>query len=380
VDRDNRLVVIIAAALVAALAVPFLLWRVKESRRPILAEARIVMATAADPVFREGPRRVGPDEPVEIALAVRLERPGQEDLWLAPVADLVLEGTTVDHLESDGWPADDRWLRVNWFTVESAVVGGELSPDSAAERLRYRTFLAPEMGRGLSAAAAPEAHNDDFLGDEAEAVPLTGGTLRLHARAEVVARPTAATVEQAASTLGADQLGDPLFPAIHRATDLAGAVRPSAGELFLLPGFEADQEGDLDLDEILRTTLGLGVGELVEARLLCTSEALAALAVSDTSSLPEEALERVGEIEAEAPRFVRRGRALRWGETVRPGDLLRRGDHWLVLLSDDGDGTLGGGDRVLHSWRRPAAAVDLAAAVGDLPQTLEHLRLRPAGG
>ena len=57
---------------VGALLLP---WWIHEHNRPRLVEARIVLATDADPVFREGSRHVASDEKVRLAIALRLERP-----------------------------------------------------------------------------------------------------------------------------------------------------------------------------------------------------------------------------------------------------------------------------------------------------------------
>ena len=55
---DSKLPIVIFGALVALIAIPFLVAHLREQRRPLLIEARVVTATATDPVFREGGRRV----------------------------------------------------------------------------------------------------------------------------------------------------------------------------------------------------------------------------------------------------------------------------------------------------------------------------------
>ena len=58
--------------------------------------------------------------------------------------------------------------------------------ENAADRLKYRTFLAPEMGRSLRAERLPETHNDDHIGQQSTKAPDGAGTVRLYARVEVV--------------------------------------------------------------------------------------------------------------------------------------------------------------------------------------------------
>jgi hypothetical protein len=92
---ESRLPWIIFAVLVALIVVPLAVWRVGEARRPILQEVRIVTATDADPVFREGVRRAAPGADVRIAAALHIHRAGAADVWLAPVEQLEIDGAPV---------------------------------------------------------------------------------------------------------------------------------------------------------------------------------------------------------------------------------------------------------------------------------------------
>ena len=67
-------------------------------------------------------------------------------------------------------------------------------------------------------------------------------------------------------------------------------------------------------------------------------------------------------------------RKLRWGVDVRPGDLLVDGDHWWVLLGDNGDDWLDPADHVLHCWGRPPEQTTLFASLETEKATVEHLR------
>jgi len=184
VTSERWLPAAIFAALVLVFAAPWAARRAHDALRPRLVEVRIVTATDADPVFREGPRHVGPGEGAAIAVALRLSYPLRSDRWLTPAERLELDGAPVDRELGDAWPERDRRVRVFWFTVESGNVGGTVTPERAAHLLRYRSFLANEMGRGLRAASLPEAHNDDHLGPQPGQIPVAAGTLRLYARVE----------------------------------------------------------------------------------------------------------------------------------------------------------------------------------------------------
>ena len=153
-DSERWLPVSIFAGLVLLVAAPFVVRGVRDALRPELVEVRIVTATDADPVFREGARRVGPGERTAIAVALRRRDVWGRQRWLSPIDRLELDGALVDHEVSDGWPERDRRVRVFWFTVECSNVGGVVTPERAARLLRYRSFLASEMGRGLRARDA----------------------------------------------------------------------------------------------------------------------------------------------------------------------------------------------------------------------------------
>jgi len=374
-SRDTRILILVAAGVLAALAALVVPWWVHEHTRPRLAEARVVLATQADPVYREGPRKVASDERVHLAVAVRLEQPGRADRWLAPADRLVLDGRDTPHERGDRWPEKDRVVRVYWFTVEASTLGGELTPEDAAARLRYRTFLAPELGRGLAATGEPKAHNGDAFGPRENVLEIAAGTLRVYARVEVVESEFAVKVIQSASTLPVAALDDPRFPAILRSAPKVPGVDPVVGELFLLPGFEPRPVAGGSWNDVTSAGLGATFRELVARRLVTSSWTFAAVAETGSADLERSSLRSLGRLEMADGTPRRRGRPLRWGRDVEPGDMLAAGDgHLVVLVADDGDHILDGGDTVWHSWRNPAAAERLDTAFGSAVTTVEHLR------
>jgi hypothetical protein len=374
VSSESRLPLIIFGLLVLLILAPLGFWKVRETLRPKLAEARIVTATDHDPVFRDGPRRVPAGHDVRVAVALRLHRALRGDVWLAPVEQLELGGEPVKHVESAEWPVASRELRVFWFTVESTNVGGELRPENAASKLRYRNFLAPEMGGGLAADAFPEAHNDDELGLPPETTPEGSGTIRLYARIEVFDPERGLHPLQAISTETVDGLPDPGFPAVHRSIDVPDGIDPTVGELFLLPGFEPRAEPPGAWNEVTVPGLGSDFMGLVERRLVVSSRTFAAVAVAGMPELDGGLLEPLGTVGIADGTISRTGRPIRWGDDVQPGDLLAAGSHWIVLAADDGTGLLDGADRVLHCWRRPPGANVLSEAVDEGVISLELYR------
>jgi hypothetical protein len=370
---DVKLPIAIFAVIVALIAIPFLLEYFLEMRRPLLLEAKIVTASDTDPVFREGLTRAAPGNPVEAAVAIRVGRRGTEGQWLCPVERLALDGQEMKHVETGEWPEAGRVLRVFWFSVESANLGGSLSPDNARDRLQYRTFLAPEMGGGLRAERLPDTHNDDHIGRQTTIPPAGAGTIRLYARVEVVESLSDLRPLQTFSTIGVDAVLDPGFPTIARSADFGDTINGEVGELFGLPGFEPTSETG-EWNDVTVPAFGRSFTDLVSDRFVTSSRTLAAIAVAGMPDADPDAFRSLGPIAITAGRTDRRGRTLEWGLDVEVGDLLISGDHWWVLLGDDGNGRLDPADAVLHCWGRPPEKTTLWASLDSETVTVEHLR------
>jgi hypothetical protein len=370
---DSKLPIAIFAALVAIIATPFLVDYVREIRRPVLMEARVVTATDSDTVFREGRRHVQVGETAEAAVAVRFGRRGKAGRWMAPVDRLAIDEREVDHERTGTWPEQAHTLRVFWFSVESTNLGGSLNADNAADRLRYRTYFAPEMGRSLRAKRLPETHNDDHIGQQSVTVPEGAGTVRLYARVEVVETESDLRPLQAVTTIGTEDVLEPEFSAVFRPADLGEAINSSVGELFGIPGFEPRSETG-SWNEVTIPSFQMSFTDLVSERFVVSSRTLAAVAVTGEADIGEDAFTDLGTLSITAEKILRRGRALRWQGEVRAGDLLVDGDHWWVLLGDDGNGELDPADTVLHCWGRPPERTTLWASLETEETTVELIR------
>jgi hypothetical protein len=371
--RDVKLPIAIFIILATLISIPFLIDHIRELRRPLILEARVVTASQSDPVFRDGRRRAKEDEEVEAAIALRVGRRGSAGAWIAPVHQLALDGKKVEHRESDHWPERDRSARVFWFSVESANLGGSLTAENAAEKLRYRTFLAPEMGRSLRAERLPESHNDDYIGEQLVSAPEGAGTIRLYARVEVVASDSDLRPLQAVTTRTFDTIPDADFPTILRSANFGEPIHASVGELFGLPGFEPRSDTE-DWNDITVPAFQKSFADLVSDRLVVSSRTLAAVAIVGEPIMEEGALASLGTLSITAERVHRRGRALHWHDDVLVGDLLADGNHWWVLLGDNGNGDLDPADPVLHCWGRPPERTTLLASLETAETTVELLR------
>lgn len=370
---DSKLPLLIFFSLIALIAIPIGISRFQESRRPVLLDLRIVTASSADPVFRSGRRLTGPGEEVEIAVALRVGRKGKPGEWMAPVGDLAIDGQTVPFTQTDDWPENGLMFRVFWFTVESTNLGGALTEENAGDRLRYRTFLAPEMGRELKAERVPDRHNDDHIGTQAGET-VHSGTIRLYARVEIVERKKDVRPIHAMTTMAPDQIFDPSYPTVIRATDLGQPIHNAASELYGLPGFEPQPETADAWNLVPVAALDRTFIDLVKERVATSSWTFAALAAGGSAELEREALTPLGHISIDEDQVLKRGRPLEWGEDLTAGDLLTDGRRWFVVHSDNGDGLFDTADAVLHSWGRPPERTTLFAAIDQGTSRLEHLR------
>ena len=336
-------------------------------------EARVVTSTTNDPVFREGRRHAQADEKVEVAVAVRFGRRGTPGRWLAPAEMLAIDGSDSGHENAESWPETGRTVRVFWFSVESTNLGGSFNAENAGDRLSYRTFLAPEMGRSLRAKRLPETHNDDHIGEQSTIAPDGVGTSRLYARVEIVETDKDVRPLQAVTTTGIEAVLNKEFPAVFRSADFGEGIDSSVGELFGLPGFEPQSETGA-WNEVTIPAFQLSFTDLVSERLVVSSRTFAAIAVSGGPDIDADDLTALGSLSVTPERILHRGRIIRWNSDVSPGDLLVEGDHWWVLLGDQGNGVFDPADPVLHCWGRPPEQTTLFVSLETEEATLEHLR------
>jgi len=371
-DRDTALAAKVGVALVVLLLLAMALWNWREKGRPLLREVRVVAAVHGSDTFRDGTLSLEPGQEFELAVALRLQERDAESYWISPAAELVLEGEAVEHRRVEAWPEGDRSVRVHWFTIESSLLGGEVTTENAAKLLAYRTFLAPALGRSMRVRGLLEPSNDNHLGADPTVTPFDCGTLRFYARVEVVEAMSDVRPLQAASSLGPDLLWDPRLPVVRRRLAVDG-LDPSAGELFLLPGLtpgKDDVSGRITDLEVADRELA----EWVESRLAVSSWTFAAVALTGSPRLTPDGLRLLGTVRVVEGQLLRDSRGLRWGQDVLPGDLLASGPHWTVVVADDGNGILDLDDLVAHCWRRPPRAVSLLAALEADVGELRHLR------
>ena len=165
----------------------------------------------------------------------------------------------------------------------------------------------------------------------------------------------------AATSLGADHLNEPAMVRISRdlEPEFTG-IHPAAGHVFRLPGFEPTSVAGWNLDEACSSLIAT------------SSRTFAAMAVTGNCSTDDLKFDPLGHFSVTDSAVTS---ILRWQTDVLPGDLLKQGNHWLVVISDNGNGILDGPDLVAHSWRRPPAILPLASALDKTPADVEVFRI-----
>ncbi len=376
VDTETRRTVVVFLALTALVAGVAAWWMARAARAPQLLSVRVVYAAG------EGSEASGQPAPVPAGARVKAYalvafRRGER----GPVRHLcghrrvLVDGALLDVEPLSAWPATGGVLRGLWMTVEPELPGWPEVSATDAHRLNYKEFLAPDLGRDLQVEVDWRAYSDAFLARPLPGVDLRAGPYRLKVRVAAYATEHDIMPVQWVSSPGAGDVFTGTLPAVTRDVTLPGLDGRLAAPFFRLSCFTFAPNVWPDGGQ--QWPLGLTPAELVARRLIVTPESFAAGIASGTGvERPWQAPQRVV---ARGDRFVAlTGEPLAWVREVRPGDALRRGSAYFVLLQDDGDGVLSLRDTVAFAWMQPAYMAPLGIALGSVATELELLRLPAA--
>ena len=289
------------------------------------------------------------DSRVEAGAVVAFRRGEGPTRWISPFPQVVSQGERLEVSPLDRWPDVGGALRATWYTVEPSLFGwDEVTAADAGSRLEYRDFLAEEMGSGLRAEIPWKSSNAGFLSAPLAGHQVSGGTLRFRVRVGAYERPLDLLPRDAVSSPGAADVFTALVPAATRAVPLPEGVHPDLSRVFRLGCFSFAEgvwpgggEG---------WPLPLSPLEMSRRFLITTPESLALLAAGGSVD-QDPWVERVP-VSVHGTLWLTGvpQRPLRWGEDLLPGDSLRVGRRYLVLIGDDGDGVLSLADQVALGW------------------------------
>jgi hypothetical protein len=209
--------------------------------------------------------------------------------------------------------------RIIWLTLEGPAPFLPLQPgETNLDRLRFQEFSHPEWGRGWTARGSLEARHDDQLELDGPAEGLAFGTRHYRLWIDLLATEEAIVPELRLQSPGvADLVASPVTFSSVSATLPGSLATPS--RVFGLTQVEPPPDAS---KELLAALAELQRHDLAFYQLLLLHQTIA-----DAGSTIEEL------------RWERLEWSLdsAWGDTVRPGDLVRVGARWVVLFRDDGE-------------------------------------------
>lgn len=377
-EQETRRTVAIFLALLAGVAAVAAWWTARAARLPQLVGVQVVYAVGGGREATEHPPPVPGEARVSAYALVTFRRGERGSLrYLCGHPRVVVGGERINVEPLSAWPASGGVLRGLWMTIEPELPGWPNVGPEDANRLHYKEFLAPDLGRELRVEVDWRAYSDSFLARPLPGVALRAGPYRLKVRVAAYASEHDIVPVQWVSSPGAAEVFTGGVPVVIRDVPLPGLDGRRAAPFFRLSCFTF--AANVWPDGGAGWSLPLTPRELVERGLIVTPESFAAgLAGGNPLAPPWQAPRRVV---ARGNRFVApSGQPLAWGKEVGPGDALRHGQAYFVLLQDDGDGVLSLRDTVAFAWMQPGYTAPLGIALASVAEELELLRLPPREG
>ncbi len=313
--RRNLLLFAIVAGIVAVAAV--VLWfapKAQEARAPRLVRAWVGVEVGDAGMARTGTVELGAGESFRLHAVVEAQRGGDgEAVYYSATPRVVLDGREVDALPVEELSVLGR-VRLLWFSVENGLPFREVENGADLENFGYEQFFRPEWGSTWSIDGTLEAYFDSWVEDDGPPVERDFGTLRYQVWVETSLDENALVPDQ--------RVTSEVLPGATRVeARLPDALRvPSA--VFGLPGIV---RGDGEWDEAALARLQALHGDrLAFSRVTLLQELLNAGGVG-WDDLNWQLASLDGSLSWRAPD----------AGSPAPGDLVRVGDRWVVLLGDE---------------------------------------------
>ena len=323
--------------------------------RPEPVAAHVAIEVVGEGVARTGVVAVDPGSEVRLHAVLEAHSEDGEAFYYTDAPALELAGRPVASESLSTW-AGPRCAQVLWLTLEPERRYVELAGPERLERFAYDAFARPEWGRGWIAEAEFELSSQQDLEVNAGRT-VDFGTRFVQAWVELSEQRDAILPQERFKSPGPEVLLEnpaSVTTLVLRSQGPLGAAQRAFGlaQLELAP--ELSEEGSSEAASAVRERL----------RAL-HEQGLAFSRIELLRDLTDDAGRPFAEL-AWSP--VELGAGAGWGNDVAPGDLLRVGVRWVVLLEDAAEGAPGvldGADRGLD-FEQGASVVRLSEVfVGD---------------
>ena len=327
-ERETKILwaVVVGVALAAALFV--LGGRVQEELAPEPRAAWVAIATGDDPLAVSGPVEVAAGEPFTLHAVLEAQDWRGERVYYTNAEALQLGEERIPEAALRRWTGGEE-VRVLWFTVEGGPPFLEVATVADLERLQFRESFRADWPQAWTVPGSVEPSRRRLVAGEPAAGMAGFGSQRFHVRIEFFSPLNTVVPRLRMRSWGTAEVESESerFPAVTARLPGPLAV-PSA--VFGTPQVELAEGVD---DAAESAVVDLRRRRLIFGRLPLLRDLL------DRAGRSWDGLDWQAVDLAEGPE---------WGaDGVAPGDLLRVGERFVVLVVDEGaagrldDGDLG---------------------------------------
>ena len=352
-SSEKKIFWAIVAVLVVVVTAVLLAPEVQERRQPTIQTAWVAIQPEGADAATVGRVDLEAGTPFTVHAVLEAETRDGEPVFYTEAPGLVLGGEEVPAEAIRPWDRPGE-VKILWFTVEGSQPVLDLAPGDGLERFRPLGFLRDDWPFTWAIPGRLEPANDDNLASETAELERPFGTQRYQVRMEVLERGEKGgelVSDSRYASWGGEQLLDHVeeFPTVVAslpggagpASSVFGLthIRPPAGEAGAAAGDAGEiRQGALEEGALQEGALEEGAtegdgGDLLPGLVRLTENRVAFATLPLLREVLGDALEggvpwSYVSLEGEA----------RWGEDVRPGDVLRAGQRVVVLYADAAPG------------------------------------------
>ena len=325
-ERETKILWAVVAAVILAAVLFTLGGRVREELAPEPRAAWVAIARGDDSLAVSGPLELEAGEPFTLYAVLEAEDWRGERVYYTDAAALELAGEPVPESALRRWTGGEE-VRLLWFTVEGGPPFLEVATAADLERLQFRESFRADWPQAWTVPGSVEPSRRRQVVGEPVVVTDEFGSQRFHVRIEFFSPLNTVVPRLRMRSWGAAEVQreSERFPAVTARLPGSLAV-PSA--VFGTP--------QVEVAEGAAAEVAAAVGELRRRRLVFARLPLLRELLDGAGRSWEELGWQEVDL-AEGPQ---------WGPGgVGPGDLLRVGERFVILVADEGlAGRLDDGD------------------------------------